>query len=550
MAPHGPSRARLGTGWRHAGALSLLALVGAVYGGSLAHDFAFDDWQLVIDNEVVTWPLSRALDLFDPSSPGISYRPVRMFSYMVDHAIGRGLDPWVFHATNLAYHAAAVLVLYALAWQTIGSGTAAWFTAALFAVHPLGSEAVAYVAGRRDVLAGLFSLLALLSWWSFCGRAGHGAVRVAALVGSLVAAVLALGSKENAVVLPALALLLFVVRARRRSPSSPVAWGTWAALLASAVALGVVVDLVYGQRVGEAVARLRSGPLAPQPALSLRVLGQYGWLSVWPLHLYADYRPPSWPLPTTALDPPAILSGVVLGSMLMLGGLLVWRGRIAGAGLLWFPLALLPVAQIVPYREVVAEHNAYLPLAGLALVAGEAVALLGRRWPRGVLALGLVVVGLLAARAHARAAVWADDETLWSATLEERPESVRAKLNLAVTRARSGRLEDARLLLERARRQVPANLDVLFTLASVYGRLGDDHAAIVAAERAVEVEPGARTLTFLAWANVAAGSEAAARQAFQRALGYDPRNRDARRGLAELRERDRQRRHLRYGRSR
>lgn len=531
-----------------------MGLVAFVYGGSLSHGFAFDDWPLVVENPVAMWPPSRVLDLFDAGASGVTYRPVRMFSYMVDHSIAGGLEPSVFHATNVAYHAAAVLALYALAALALGSSLAAWLAAALFAVHPLGTEAVAYVAGRRDVLAGLFALLSLLAWWIFCERsARHGSATAlgGTLVATLLAAILALGAKENAAVLPALAALLFVVQARRRGESLPrPSARTWVALALCVAVLAFVVDQVYAERVREAVARLGGEPLAPQPALSLRVLGQYGWLSLWPAKLSADYRPPAWELPTSPLDVPSIVVGIALVLVVALGAALTWRGRVAGAGLLWFVIALLPVLQIVPYREVVAERNAYLPLAGLALASGDLAASVARRSPRGVLTVGILLVGLLAWRAHARAAVWADDETLWVATLDARPSSVRAKHNLAIVYAKRGRLERARRELRSALEDAPEQIEVLSTLATVEGRLGNDPAAIELAERAVEIEPGAETLSFLGWARVAAGADASARKAFLRALRHEWRHAEARRGLEGIRARERQRRHLRHGRAR
>lgn len=521
----------------------------AVYGGSLDHDFVFDDWHLVVGNGVVKWPLSDAMDVFEHRPGGVSYRPVRMISYMVDHTVGGGLDARVFHRSNLIYHALTALLLYALAVQTIGRVAPALFAAAVFAVHPLGSEAVAYVSGRRDLLAGLFALGGLGAWWSFCEtRTVVG--RMVWLVVTILAAGLALGAKENAAVFPALALLLFVVHERRQPGASLGSPVSWAALLAGAVALWLVVDWFYLDRIWEALSRLRGDPLAPQPALTLTVLGQYAWLSVWPVHLLADYRPPGWPLPSAPLDLMSIASGAVLLAASAFGAVLVWRGRIAGAGLLWFLIALLPVAQIVPYGEIVAEHNAYLPLAGLALALGDlASGMLQRRGVPAAIACGLLVA-LLGARAHARTADWVDDETLWTVTLEQVPDSVRSKHNLATAFARRGRLERARDLLEQAAAQKPPDADVLETLATVVGRLGDDGRALEIAERAVQIDPSGDRLAFLGWIQLSNGAEAAAQKTFRRALKEDPRQRAARDGLEQIRERQRQRRHLRHGSSR
>ena len=126
------------------------------------------------------------------------------------------------------------------------------------------------------------------------------------------------------------------------------------------------------------------------------------------------------------------------------GVVLLLRGAIGGAGLLWFLLALLPVAQIVPYSEVVSEHNAYLPLAGLALAVGNGAAVAYRAAPR---AAALVIACLLLAlgvRSHDRAVDWADNLTLWRATVAAAPESVRGQFNLGIALLGEGKLLDAR----------------------------------------------------------------------------------------------------------
>ena len=552
-------KSRLGL---HVGAgASLVLLVAVVYGRAVHHEFVFDDWHLVVGNEVVTAPLSQIGDVIEHRLGGVSYRPVRMISYMVDYQLAGGIDAFVFHLTNLVYHGVAVLLLYALAWLTLdGVGSqaarsaAALFAAALFAVHPLGSEAVAYVSGRRDVLAGLFLLIGLIGWWLFCAelrKARLGVLRAGfALVLALLGAGLAVGAKENAMVFPALAGLLFVVSARRGDRPGGSSWVPAAALLVAALLLWGVVDRFYLDRVEEAWARLSGPPLAPQPALSLSVLGQYGWLALWPASLSADYRPPAWDLPVVALDSASLLSGVALIGVLLAGGLLVWRGRVAGVGLLWFPLSLLPVAQIVPYGEIVAEHNAYIGLAGLALAAGEGFAFVLPRAPRAAAAVALGLVLLLGVRAHARTADWADDETLWAETLEARPSSVRAKQNLATAYARRGQLPRARELLQTAYRESPDEPVVVAALATVEIRLGNEGEALELAERAATLDPSSDRLAFLGWVQLSTGADATAKKTFRRALAMNPRDPEARRGLAQLRLRAQQREHLRHGRSR
>lgn len=519
----------------------LVAVIGLVYGVSLGHQFVFDDTSLVVGNELVQLPLSRAGELLTGASGGISYRPLRIFTYMVDHRIGGGLDPSVFHASNLVWHALATISVYALACLTVGSFGGALAAASVFAVHPLGSEAVVYVAGRRDLLCTLFVLLALLCWCRLLSArtSAHGlpmggfARRSALLVAMVSFTILAMAAKEMAVVLPALAVLL-VLPLRRCARGTTDGSQAWSALGASVAALIGFGLWLYG---GAILPRVGGGALAPQPALSLRVLGRYVRLALWPSDLLADYRSGAFPLPVASIDGPALVAALGLAIVVVVGAALLLRGSIAGAGLLWFVVALLPVAQIVPYGEIVSEHNAYLALVGLALAAGRAATVLARAWPRLVaVAVGLLV-GLLGVRSHVRALDWRDSLTLWRATVATAPQSVRGQFNLGVAMIADGDLLGAREVLDRARALAPDDRDVLITSATLAGRLGDFAAAEAYARRAIELAPDGPAYIALGWALVSQGNAPAAIESFETAIALGGDAGDARRGLARARSR-------------
>jgi tetratricopeptide (TPR) repeat protein len=529
-----------------ASAAAVVAAIAAVYGRTLAHGFAFDDQMLVVDNPLVRWPLSRGLEVVARSGAGASYRPLRVLSYQLDHALAGGLVPAVFHASNLAWHAAACLTLLSLARATIGSRAGALFAALLFAVHPLGSEAVAYVAGRRDLVCSAFALLALRAWWWLLDVGAYGRRRgarpvarcAAAAIATLVAAALAVGAKETALVLPVLAALLLAVHRRRATlaGSSGAAAPFLAALAAMALALAAAAALLYGDRIAPIAARIGGPPLAPQPALSLRVLGRYASLAVWPVHLSADYRDGAWDLPRAAIDIGAVGAAGALVAALAGGAWLAWRGSIAGAGILWFFASLLPVAQVVPYAEVIAEHNAYLGLAGLALAAGEGFAVAMRLRPRVAVAAGGVLLVVLAARSFVRAGDWRDDATLWAATADVAPRSLRARYNLGVALVEANRLLEGREALVAAHELAPADRDVILALAGVEARLGDHDRALELARQALAERRDASALVALGWAQLGSGDARGAAASFEEALASGGAE-EARRGLALARRR-------------
>jgi tetratricopeptide (TPR) repeat protein len=193
------------------------------------------------------------------------------------------------------------------------------------------------------------------------------------------------------------------------------------------------------------------------------------------------------------------------------------------------------VAQFVPYREVVSEHNAYLALAGLSLAFGHAVAVGARSRPRLVAAVATLVLVLLGVRSHARSADWHDNMTLWQATLRTAPRSVRAQYNLGVALLADGDLLGARAALEQAIVLAPDDSDGLLALATVDGRLGEFDRAYELASRATEVRRDARSLTALGWAQLSRGNAQAALPIFDEAIRMGGETGDARRGLARAR---------------
>jgi tetratricopeptide (TPR) repeat protein len=501
-------------------AVALAGLILVAYGRALRSDFVFDDHALVVGNPILGRPLSSFTGLVRRGAPG-TYRPLRVLSYLADARVAGGLDPAILHASNLAYHLAVTLALCSLALAMGAPSDAALVAGATFAVHPLGTETVAYVSGRRDLLCALFVLLALRSWWSFATRRAAYPAAAATLLGSALFAALALAAKETAIVTPVLALLLWLTAVRR---------GVLAALLA------VVACVLYPERLHDVTARMLGPGLAPQPALTLVVLGKYLSLALWPAILSADYRSGAFPLPLHAIDVSSAATAVTLAALAAFGGWLLWRGAIAGAGILWFLVALLPVAQLVPYREVVAEHNAYLPLAGLALAVGEAVSMAARRWGRTVYVAAALVLALATARTSRRVADWHDDLTLWSSTIAVAPRSARAHFNLGTSLAAHGRLPAARAQLEQALELEPRNREIQIAMASVCARLGDYRRAVALASSAVDEQRDARALTLLGWAQLGDGDADLAARSFTEALELDPGSTDATQGRRRAQE--------------
>ncbi len=511
------------------------------YANSLANGFVWDD-PIILTRQLVVFDSLRDVLLPPRGIPQYSpdyYRPLTVLSLLIDRALGGG-QPFAFHLSVVLAHAGVALLVFALARQLLrgapGGDVAALVAGALFAVHPIHSESVAWAAGRSDVLATGFLLAALcvhgggpISWFR------------SAATGLCVAA--ALGAKETGIaVFPllllrdGLALRLADLRAR------PVlAWmQSYAGALVALVVYFLLRRATIGELVGAAPGEAEPGGLLPQIA---GAVGAYLFKLLWPvgLNAYIDAVPasPAW----LALTAVLVLGAAGLGVQL-------WRRaqRVPVFALLWIGLTLLPSLSIVwkiPEAPM-AERYLYLPSVGFCLLVGW---LAGRAWSRApagrrrVLA-ALLAVGLLVSMAGTiqRNRVWRDDVSLWEDTAAKSQVSGMALRSLATAYQKQGRVDDARRYFEQAlgRRNSQTGLQIvhnnLGTLAMSAGNFAE-------AERqyrhALEVNPNAADSVFnLGLAILQGGGRtpaAAARAAeyFARARALSPLDADTEAALGQ-----------------
>ena len=501
----------------HLWALALLVAAAAVlpYLNSLAGGFVFDDHGLLQENPYAT-PGMRAWEWFlRPSIPGSVYRPLTMATYALDAALGFGAPG--YHATNVVLHLVATLAAFVLARRLLGRARDAAIAATLFAVHPIHTEAVANLAGRAELLAAAFLLVSLWAVVRYVDEGGADRLGLA-----FATALAATCSKESAVTLPLLAVIVLAWRAPVRGRRQLVAVATLAAACACYVAARWAV--VGG--LGTAEPRpWADNPLAHVGTLvrlgtALVVLSDYVGSLTLPLRLSADETFDQVPLVGTAGDLrllAAIAMLVVLGVAAHRArrrAPAIWYGALFAAG------ALAITANVLfPIGTIKAERLLYLPSFGWC-VAAAGLCALDRR-----VALPLVtcvVVGF-AARTWIRNPDWHDDYRLFTTTAVTSPNSARAHSNAGAVLAQHGELARAldefttatrihagfvpaqigrgRVLMlldrptealdafETARRADPSNIEAHFRIADLELSRGDFAAAATAYRAGLVVAP-------------------------------------------------------------
>jgi len=474
-----------------------------------------------------------------PASRGGYWRPLYALSISLDWALW---GDWAlgYRLENLLWHALVVAGVFLLGECLAGDRAIAFWAALFFAVHPLGVHSVTWISGRKDTMCAAFAIGALLAMLRACDRGLSRGSKASWSVGASVLLLLALLSKELALIAPAMATLLVLV---------------------PGVAAGGPHD---GWRPRAILARLRPAllPLVPMWLVTLAViayrilgLGGFGLAAERPsddalvnlavsAELLTHYESlvlfPRVPSISDAWSIPARLGAGEIGAitlqLLLVGaaaiGLL--KRRVWALGLAWFAIWILPASGVVPLRHVRAERYLYPASWGLifAVVVLLAAPLGGRRvharWPRALPALPALALAALTAYASA---FWTSDRVLFTKTLEQDPRHLESLLGLASLAIEEGDPQRAIELSRRALEQAEAPALAVYwspTVAYTNSGLalyqdGQHRAALEMFERALEHRPGSAIAHYhIGLARLSLNDAAGAAESFRRSLDIAP----------------------------
>lgn len=507
-------------------ALALAALAVLVYLPALRNGFAYDAVMLVQEDARIH-TLERPLRLLASSYWPFGeetlalYRPLVTLSFAVDWALHDGA-PWGFHLTNALLHGAASALVFVLLAGMV-SRSAALAGAALFAVHPVHVEAVAGIVGRADILAAGFTFAALLAWRRLPPQGW------ALRLGIPLLFLLALGAKEGAVMMPALLVLSDAADGRLgrgkgagwlRERTLPLAGMALAAALYLAVRVAVLGG-VAPESLNPVMAALPPG--ASRVRSALQIWPEILRLLVFPRTLLSDYGPRIL-MPAEAWTPRAAAGlGLVAGALLG-GGYALARGwGRAALALLWVPVALVPVSNLlVPIGVLLAERTLYVAVFALSLAVALTVD--ASRARRGwALAICVAVGALFVGRGLVRIPSWDSTDEVFRTLLRDRPDSYRAQWHHARTAWRDGDLEGALARYRTTLELWPHALPVYLEAGMFATETGQEGAARAFAEAGLRRFPEEGILLRrLAVASLNLGDTAAARDALARGLRAEP----------------------------
>lgn len=404
-----------------------------------------------------------------------NYRPVVLSSLALEWSVWRDA-PFGYHAVNVLAHALVCLLLLSLLACLVDL-RAALVGALFFAVHPVHTEAVANVMGRAELYAAIAYLGACLLYLKEVGPTS--ASRAMRLTGLIALYLLAVGSKEIAVTLPAMAIALEVFRRsaeplghrlRRESLTYVALFGTLACYV---LVRWSAVGAVTGQGAAAGLFQLDT---ASRMMSALTVWPHYLRLFFFPLDLSADYSPAV--LVTTS----RVNGDVLLGLALLVGTMATavlarTRAPVIALGCAWFIVAISPVSNLVVRSDVLlAERILYLPSIAAALVVAAVATEVLKLSPEKIRMAGAAAVltgALLTARTVSRNPTWLDTFTVLSTLQREHPESWMSQRARAVGLERIGEVEEAASAWETALELAPEHYQVLVESAVFFDKNGE-----------------------------------------------------------------------------
>ena len=484
------------TGATARAALAVFVAAVAVYANAIPNAFVVDDIHQVVENDWIMGVrhvpeiFSRGVWEFEGRSASY-YRPLMYVFYMAAWSLV-GLAPWGYHLLNVLLHAAASVLVFAVAHRVLPGGAAparspwlaAPFVAGLvFAVHPIHTESVAWVAGIADVGMTVFGLLAL---WLYLVADGRERVVMPLAALSFLAATL---FKEPGIVLPLVMLAYEATVRRDRWNTGRVALRLAPFAIAGAVYVGLRVHALGG------FALTSAAPLTP----GRHVLALLALFAGYVEKLLVPVNQNFWHVfvpPESFGSPAAWTALAVVAAALTAAWIAARRSAVVSFGVMLVLLPLLPAFHIGALNQglenAFAERYLYFPSVGAALLAGLAARHVTRltapRIAVPVLLVSLVITAGAVATVR-RNTTWKNGLTLWTDAVGKSPGSAIARMNYGAALLYAGRSEEGVRELRMAAGIQPALVDRQIALGAAYAGKGRVKQAILAFHTALALDP-------------------------------------------------------------
>ena len=523
--------------------LLLAVITLALYNPVNRHPFVnYDDDRYVTDNPHTRQGLTADTFVWALTSTEVAnWHPLTWMSHALDYSLFR-LNPAGHHFTSVLLHTVNVILLFLLLVWATGRAGPSLFVAALFAVHPMNVESVAWIAERKNVLCTLFFFLTLWAYGWYARRPDW--KRYAAVAALFVAA---LASKAMVITLPFVLLLLDYWPLQRVATqdgeSGAMPRFSWPRLALEKlpllfIAAVVAVVTMQAQQAAGAVRSTTQFSFGVRLADAICAYAMYLWKMVWPARLAPLYPHPGDSLAAWQVGVAALILIAITAFVLRLRHL-----RYLLVGWFWFLGILVPVIGLVQIGDAaMADRYAYIPLIGVFLMIAFGLADWAEQRKLGLwLAISALVVTLaLAFTTHGQIGYWQSSYDLWAHALAVTDNNFVAEDNLGGALILEGKEEEAHPHFEAAARINPRDPMSRSNLGNYFQTHNQIREAVAEYEAAIELtsDPGllANTYANLGAAQRALGENEPARKDFEQSLHLNPNQFNAWLGLGLLAE--------------
>jgi len=460
--------------------------------------FVYDDFKIIVENcfikEWKYFPKIFTKDYFIISGE-MSYRPIVTITYFIDYALWR-LKPFGFHLTNVILHTLNTALFYLFLSAILQNKKIVLLSTLFFVTHLALLETINCIGYREDLLSATFLLVSLIYFVksdTILYKKSDKRRFTLYYAISLIAYLCALFSKEMAITLSLLLLLFVIFSDQKIWPSLVKRFkGIYIGYIAVSLFYIIIRFIVFKNH--ELKATYQPGGFLVNTLTMIKILASYIKLSFFPFSLNADYVVS---LVKTPLDGSFILSIIFLISIFILFVILIKSRNMFSCWMAWFFIMILPVMNILPIGNIMAERYLYIPVMGFCVAKGILIyritdsTLSPRAIPlRRIIQLVLVtlMIGGYGFSIIWKNGDWRDEFTLWTKTILRSPNSHRAHCNLGIVYMENGLTEKAQMEYQTALELDPQNANIHNNLGAVYTKKGLDDKALIEYKEAINLD--------------------------------------------------------------
>ncbi len=479
--------------------LAIIILLGIIiYSNSFDCSFHLDDLGRIVNN-------TRIRNLADVKGWSNIYpsRPFGMFTFALNYHFNQ-LDVQYYHLVNLIIHLINVFLVWWLTFLIFSSSAMkdqpiarnkkvlAFLTALLFVSHPLATQSVTYIIQRLASMAAMFYLLSLALYVKARLANNRNISTYLLFTASLISAVLAMLTKENAFSLPFAIMLfeLFFIRTKKLS----INFRDYRVILLIAAFLSLLIILLFkfSLSIFKPIPPTIYGNSCTITPLNyfftqFSVIVKYIQLLFLPINQNLDY---DFPISNSFFEIRTLLCFMLLISLIIMAVLSFKRYRVISFGIFWFFITLSIESSFIPISDVIFEHRTYLPSLGFFLIITSGIYfLLWNKHKYLAISIFVIIIGLNSKLTYERNKVWKDEQTLWSDVISKSPNKVRPIFNLGSSYSKIGQYDMAIPYFTKVIEINPKQVLCYSYRGFAYFKLGQWDNAIADFSKVIEITP-------------------------------------------------------------